>query len=299
MATNQDLPVIIEAAINGEAGPERSPLAPHQPEEIISDSLACLAAGAAVIHAHNADIRQDGRRAADLYLAAWKPILSRRPDALWYPTLGTSQNAGTSEILKHEIGLRIGIVDPGSTNLGVLDEEQLPVGVVYTNSPADIRAALDLCGRLELGPSLGIYEPGFLRTVLAYYRAGRLPAGAMLKLYFGGEYGLVGTSRGPSFGLPPTETALLAYLEMIESVDLPWSVSVFGGDLLGTPVARRALELGGHLQVGLEPYFDPDREATNEELVREAADLVARVGRPLATCQDAIGILRLPVQRHS
>ena len=40
-----------------------------------------------VIHAHCEDIRLWGREAADVYLAAWRPVLAERPDALWYPTL--------------------------------------------------------------------------------------------------------------------------------------------------------------------------------------------------------------------
>lgn len=291
-------PVVLEAAINGETRPERNPNVPRKPEEIAADAIRCLDAGATLIHAHNDDIRETGRRAADLYLAAWRGILDARPGTLWYPTLTVGRDRRESlehlEILAREVGLRIGVVDPGSTNIGSPDAEGLPVGGVYANDYSDIRESFECCGRLRLGPSLAIYEPGFLRTVLAFQRAGRLPAGAMVKLYFGGDYGLFATLPGVSFGLPPTEHALLAYLDMLEGTDLPWSVSVWGGDLLHTPVARLALERGGHLHVGLEEHFDPERKPTNEELVREAADLAARVGRPLANTAETAAILRLP-----
>ena len=190
--------------------------------------------------------------------------------------------------------LRIGVVDPGSTNLGAPDADGLPVGVVYANEYAHIRECFASCGAHGLGPALAIYEPGWLRTTLAFHRAGRLPAGAMVKLYFGGDYGLLATKPGVSFGLPPTEYALLAYLDLLEGTDLPWSVSVWGGDLFATPVAKLALERGGHLHVGLEEHFHPEHKPTNEELVREAAALAARVGRPVASVADAAKILRLP-----
>jgi len=299
MARIADTPVVIEAAINGETRPDKNPNVPRKPEEIGADVLRCLDAGASLIHAHNDDIQQGGRAAADLYLAAWRPILARRPGTLWYPTLagGAAEMAGAIahvEILAREIGLRIGIWDPGSTNIGGPDADGLPVGIVYANSYDGIRHAFEQCTRLHLGPSLAIYEPGFLRTTLAFHRAGRLPRGAMVKLYFGGDYGLFSMRPGVSFGLPPTEHALRAYLDMLEGSDLPWSVSVWGGDLMQTPVARLALELGGHLHVGLEEHFHPERKPTNEELVREAAALVASVGRPVATGADAERILRLP-----
>ena len=218
-----------------------------------------------MIHAHNDDIRLWGREAADSYLAAWRPVLRERPDALWYPTLTVAPDHASSllhlELLAREIGLRIGVVDPGSTNIGGPDADGLPVGMVYANGYPEIRASFELCAKHGLGPSLAIYEPGFLRTTLAWYRAGRLPAGSMVKLYFGGDYGLFSQQPGVTFGLAPTTSALDAYLDLLDGVDLPWSVSVWGGDLFDTPVARRALERGGHLHVGLEEHFHPDAQA--------------------------------------
>jgi len=176
----------------------------------------------------------------------------------------------------------------------VPDDEGLPQGMVYANSYDDIRYGFALCERLRLAPSLAIYEPGFLRAVLAYHRAGRLPRGAMVKLYFGGPYGVIATKPGCTFGLPPTRHALLAYLDMLEGTGLPWSVSVWGGDLMATPIAKLALELGGHLHVGIEEFYSPERSPSNEELVREAAALALRVGRPIADSAAAARILGLP-----
>jgi uncharacterized protein (DUF849 family) len=97
-----------------------------------------------------------------------------------------------------------------------------------------------------------------------------------------------------SFGLPPTANALAAYLDMLEGSGLPWSVSAWGGDLLQTPVARLALEQGGHLHIGLEEHFDPDRQPTNVGLIDEAVALCAQVGRPVADCAAAAQLLGVP-----
>lgn len=292
-----DIPVIIEAAINGGSSKRRNPNVPREPVEIIDDAYRCLDAGASIIHAHNSDYQLTGQAAADDYLAAWRVILEERPGTLWYPTLSGGRNV--HEVLEHiaiiagEVPLRIGVVDPGSTNIGRPDEEGLPIGVVYHNSYDDIRTSFAFCGRLALGPSLAIYEPGFMQTTLAYLRAGKLPQGAMVKFYFGGPYGMFGKGPGVTFGLPPTKNALLAYLDMIEGTGLPWSVSVWGGDLLETPIARLALEHGGHLHVGLEEHSGP-RHPTNEQLVQEAANLAHQVGRPVATPPEAATLLNLP-----
>lgn len=293
-----DEAVILEVAVNGETRPERNPNVPRTPEQVTRDVLGCLDAGANLIHAHNEDITLAGRAAADSYLEAWRPILAERPDTLWYPTLtAVARGAEGLEhvvILKREIGLRISAVDPGSTNLGLPGADGLPVGFVYSNDYENIRSAFALCEAEKLGPGMAIYEPGFLQTVLAYHRLGRLPAGAMVKLYFGGEWGMSASGRGVTFGLPATENALAAYLDMLEGTDLPWSVSVWGGDLMETEVARLALERGGHLHVGLEEHFSPDRKPTNVDLVGEAVELCAKVGRPIATPDQTAALLGLP-----
>ena len=290
-------PVIIEAALNGGSSKRRNPNVPREPAEITSDALACLDAGASIVHAHNRDFFLTGRAAADDYLSAWAPVLEERPDTLWYPTTagGTTddERLGHFALIADELPLRIGVVDPGSTNLGWPGDDGLPQGVVYENDYVHIRAAMELCRDRRLGPSLAIYEPGFLRTTISWAAAGRLPEGGMVKLYFGGPYGMFGRGPGCSFGLPPTAAALAAYLELVAETELPWSVSVWGGDLLHTPVARHAVERGGHLHVGLEEHSGA-RSPTNVELVQEAAALVHDCGRAVATPDDAARLLDLP-----
>lgn len=84
---------------------------------------------------------------------------------------------------------------------------------------------------------------------------------------------------------------------MLEGTALPWSVSVWGGDLIETPIARLALELGGHLHVGLEEHAG-DRQPSNVELVSEAVALAHEVGRPVADGAQAARIIDLPPTTH-
>ena len=300
-------PVILEVAINGGVTPERNPHVPLSTEAIIEDSLKCFAAGASVIHAHNHDIRLNGKAGAEAYLAPWRIILAQRPDALWYPTLSVNQSDGANlepiqdryshyPFIAAEVPMPFGVVDPGSTNLGYPGPDGLPVGFSYVNSYSDHAYAFGLAQQLGFIPSLAIFEPGFLQTTLTWYRAGRLPKGSMAKFYFGGEWGLWAREKGVTFGLPPTEKALAAYVEMLAGTDIPWSVSVWGGDLLQTPVARMALELGGHLHIGIEEHYDPERTPTNVELIEETKALCAAVGRPLATFAQTRQILGMPAR---
>jgi 3-keto-5-aminohexanoate cleavage enzyme len=292
-----DQAVIIEAAVNGASSKERNPNVPATPTEIAADALRCLAAGAAIVHNHNAEFAVDGARAADLYLEAWRPVLRERPDAILYPTLGfgptiAERYAHVTRLAEAGV-LRMSFVDTGSVNLGGLDAEGLPGGTefVYVNSFADIRYKMSVCERHRLAPSIAIFEPGFLRTALAYERAGRMPRGAFVKLYFGAESGYLGAA----FGLPPTRRALDAYLDMLESSRLAWAVAVLGGDLVESGIARLALERGGHVRVGLEDYGGTRRPA-NSELVAEIVALAREVGRPIATPAEAAELLGIQPQ---
>jgi uncharacterized protein (DUF849 family) len=286
-------PVVIECAINGVTAKAANPHVPVTPSEITAAALACLDAGAAIIHNHIDLTGVSVQRAVGRYLEAWQPVLDARPDALLYPTIHFDADGSCS--YEHLVplaaaGMRLGLTDPGSVNLGVRDADGLPVGgFVYRNSFDVIGRAFDICRDGGLGPSLAIYEPGFLRAALAWWRAGRLPAGAMIKLYFSTERGYLGAP----FGLPPTERALDAYLELLDECDIPWAASIVGGDLCADPLARLALDRGGHLHVGLE-FYRGDRTPTNVELVTEAVALAEQCGRPIATPDQAAQILKLP-----
>ena len=285
-------PVIIEAAINGGTRQETNPNVPIGPAEITADAFAALDAGAAIVHAHCDPVSGPDDEVAARYLEAFQPIWTERPGALIYPTLnfaGGKVSFGHLPILA-AVGLRVGLLDPGSTNLGRVDEDGLPTGAfVYANSYDTVRDVFALHRDLGLGPSLAIYEPGFLYTSLAYWKAGKLPQGTMLKFYLSTERGLLGAP----FGLPPTAAALEAYLDLLGDCPVPWAVSVVGGDLGRSDVARLALERGGHLHLGLE-FYGGDRTPTNAELVAEAVALCEAAGRPVATTAEAASILDLP-----
>jgi 3-keto-5-aminohexanoate cleavage enzyme len=277
--TATSTPVIIEAAINGVTTKQTNPHVPRSAEEITADALRCFAAGAAIVHNHVDVYLADGPTAAAAYLEAWQPIWETIPGALLYPTV----NGGPVEQSYAHFGplagagCRIGVIDPGSVNLG---------DFVYANSRPDVHHQAQVCRDNRLAPSLAIWEPGFLRLVLDLWQHDRLPSGAMIKLYFGGDAGYL---DGP-FGLPPTRPSFDAYLAMLDGCPLPWSAGVIGGDVIDTGIAEWTIQRGGHLHVGLEDWAG-DSQPTNAELVDAAVALCAKVGRPVATHTQTIDVL--------
>ena len=123
----------------------------------------------------------------------------------------------------------------------------------------------------------------------AYSDAGALPAGALVKFYFSAG-GYLGGGE-PLWGAPPIIEALDLYLAMLGDADVPWAVAVLGGSLLDTPIARAALERGGHLRVGLEDW---DTGPANVDQTAAAVQLCRSVGRTVAGVTDAARVPGLP-----
>jgi 3-keto-5-aminohexanoate cleavage enzyme len=252
-----------------------------------------------VLHNHIEGFDPAGETVVAAYLQGWIPVFAARPDTIIYSTVAGGKTPG--ERFGHygplaSAGMKMGTLDPGSVNLGTHGEDGLPGpgSFVYRTSFRDIAALVEIHRAHRLGPSIAIYEPGFLRTTLAYELAGRLPAGAFVKLYFSGPYNFVDGKRSPvTFGLPPTRKALEAYLEMMEASALPWAASVLGGCVSSSGMARLAIERGGHIRVGLEDYAGEDRP-TNAKLVAEVVEIARSLGRPVATPLQAAKILGLP-----
>jgi 3-keto-5-aminohexanoate cleavage enzyme len=122
--------VIIEAAINGVTTKLQNPNVPTTPKEVAADAERCFAAGAAIVHNHSDVFGVDGEAAAARYLEAYTPVLARRPEALLYPTTnfgpGVENAYAHFEPLAKTGAVRIGIVDPGSVNLGPAGDDGIP-----------------------------------------------------------------------------------------------------------------------------------------------------------------------------
>lgn len=290
-------PLIIEVAINGATPKARNPYVPKTPEEIAADALACMEAGAAIVHNHIEDFSLQGDAAATRYLEGWTPVLAARPDAILSCTLASGKSFDERFGHYHALaksGMRMGTLDPGSVNLAKHGKDGLPgQSFVYATSHADIAGLMALHAETGLGPSIAIYEPGWLRTTLAWEKAGKLPPGAFIKFYLNGPHNFLDGQPSPIlFGLPPTETALSAYLELMEGSCIPWAASVIGGDAVASGMARIAIARGGHVRVGLEDWAG-EGTPRNVELVEQIAELAREMGRPLATPEEAAAILGL------
>jgi 3-keto-5-aminohexanoate cleavage enzyme len=291
--TSQHGPVIIEAALNGITSPRHNPAAPSTPDELARDAIACVESGAGVVHTHADNFGAPVDELTQHYAECYEAVLDAHPSAILYPTVGFG--ATVAERYAHVVALAAkGLIaqtflDTGSVNLGGAGPDGLapPLEYVYTNTFADIRHAFEIAKRHGLGPSIAVFEPGFLQVVLAYHDAGALPAGTLVKLYFAAGGYL--TAGRPLWGAPPITEALDLYSAMIAGRSIPWAIAVVGASLFDyEPLVVDALQRGAHLRVGLEDWADGP---TNREQVTRAVGLCEQAGRPAATPSETRSIL--------
>ena len=220
--TSQTPETWLEVALNGPWGKRRHPDLPVSVAEIIADGIACVEAGAAILHIHAYD-EETGRQCHD-----WQKFariiegIKAKVDAIVYPTIpvqaaggpgtddgtgqGTARFGQIEELAKRGL-LEWSAIDPGSVNLTYFDSiaRQKP-GFLYQNPDADLMIAMAQAQRYGFHPSYAIYEPGFARAGAAYEKAFPEAPAAIYRFMF---------TEGYTFGLPPKQYALAAYLALL------------------------------------------------------------------------------------
>jgi len=173
------------------------------------------------------------------------------------------------------------VVDPGSATIAYYDDlREDRLGFVYANPEEHIRHGLDLARQYRFHPAYAIYEPGFLRLGATLYWRCSCPA-PIYRFMF---------SSGYTFGFPPDDYGLTAYLNLVDQVapGALWMVGGLSVDIL--PMIPRTVMEGGHVRVGLEdaPFGS---ERTNVQWVEAAAKAIDNSGGDLATAADVRAVL--------
>jgi uncharacterized protein (DUF849 family) len=177
----------IEVAVNGASTRKAQPKIPVLASEIIDEGVACIRAGAAVIHAHTLD-PGIGKQNGDLdNCAAFIKGIREQIDAIVYPTIVGRPDpsnpawlwAPTVELAKRGI-LEWGFLDPGSVNFCFIESEATSLtggNGVYVNTNAALEMAAGLAAEHRFHPAYACYEPGFVRHgALLHRRHPTMPA---------------------------------------------------------------------------------------------------------------------------
>lgn len=298
-------PIIIEVGLNEAVEREQHPRVPSTPAEIAADILECAAAGASVIHFHARDPKTGEQRydGTELYREAMSAVRRAGCDIHMYPTYPPYLPPGPDPAASRfghvlaladdpSLGLRIGPLDMGTLNLAMSAAGKLtPASTalplehsVFANPVPILARMLREYDARGLIVTLSVFEPGHLRTTLALLDSG-LGRRALLKFFLSETW-----LHGPL----PDRSGLEYYVRMLDALrgerEIEWICAPSG---LTSPagveaLVRAAVELGGHIRVGVGDTPVAARGRPNHELVEDVVKIASEHGRPPARPRDLV-----------
>ncbi|MDA0238327.1 MAG: 3-keto-5-aminohexanoate cleavage protein [Proteobacteria bacterium] len=278
----------LEVALNGPWAQKKQSGIPIKVEDIIQQGIDCVNAGASIVHVQAYD-EQTGQKKdeVDVYKRIIQGIRSK-VDAVVYPNVSASgmnliaeQSPNENRYAHIESLAKDGylewiVLDPGSCNISHYDHLKVDqVGYVYQNNERDVRHGMGIARQYGLHPSYAIYEPGFIRLgATLHWRESTVEP--IYRLMF---------SSGFTFGFPPEDYALTAYLNLLDQVAPGCNWMIAGMDVDVIPLIPRVVMEGGHIRVGLgDAPFGCVK--SNVELVEKAAESIGVSGGELAKAAD-------------
>ena len=269
--------LIITAAITGSRiSRSQTPYIPITPEEIVQSAIESWEAGAAVVHIHVRDPKnQLGTQDPRLFKKVVEPLREKTDLVLCLTTSGIPGiNLPIEERLQIlEFRPELASLDAGTILLG---------GHPFINTPEFIETAAKKMKNKRVKPELEIFDLGMIRTCLNMRSKGLLED----PLYF--QFVL-----GTPWGAPADPRTLFHMRDMINKDDV-WSIIGIGRAHL--PMSMMALIMGGHIRVGMEDniyYRKGELVKKNSQFVERIVRIADEYGREIANPKDARRILNL------
>ena len=285
---------LLTCAITGNlTQPEQTPHLPITPEQIASDGLAAVDAGAAALHIH---VRDPATGKPSMEIELYRDVIERIRRENREVIINLTTGPGGRFIPS---GDNPRVAAPGTTLLPPLERirhiQQLKPDVcsldlntmnsggdVVINTPRNVRLMAQAIRESGVVPELEIFDSGDIHLARDLIADGTLGGPGLWTLVTGVKYG---------FGASP-ETLLYA-----RSLLPPGAVwSAFGIGRHEFPMVAMSWLAGGHVRVGLEDnvYLEKGVLAkSNAELVRKARRIVSDLGGELMNAREARAMLNL------
>jgi 3-keto-5-aminohexanoate cleavage enzyme len=276
--TWDELPVVVTVAPTGaEVTRTDNPALPHTPAEIAADVAACASAGASVCHLHVRE--EDGSPSSrrELFEEAIELIRQRTPIVTIVSTGGAVWMPMEERTTGLEAKPDLAGVETGSINFG---ED------AFTTLPADACRVAERAGELGIGLEAEMFDVGHVVAGVRMLERGELPRPLRANLVFGVPGGIDATPEALEAMQRPTpgQDALVGHC---------------GRPAPAPPAGTRALRGAGGIRVGFEDGVYLRRgvlASSNAELVSDACELVATLGRRIATINEARELLSCAVR---
>ncbi|MFW5968046.1 MAG: 3-keto-5-aminohexanoate cleavage protein [Persicimonas sp.] len=267
-------PLIITAAVVGaETMREHTPHVPYTPVEIAEEAARCREAGASIVHVHGR--KEDGTPTQDreTFARILEEVRARTDILVQFSTGGAVGMSVEERIEALDLRPDMATLTTGTVNFG--DD-------VFLNSLPMIRQIAGRLQEYDITPEIEIFDTGMVDTAMRLVDEGLLEEPLHFDFVLGVPGGMGGRPENLDF-----------LVDMIPE-ESTWSVAGIGRHEL--PLARKAVDMGGHVRVGLEDniFIETGKLAEGSfELVEAVADYAADQGRELATPETARTMLRL------
>lgn len=269
--------VIITAALVGaELTRKETPYLPLTPDEISEAAKLAVQAGASVVHIHARDDEGKPTNEAQRFKKVLEAIRDQcRPaPIIQVSTGGAVGDSFESRAEPLEAGPEMASLNAGSVNFGEW---------IFSNPLPFIEFLTARMGRKKIKPEIEIYDLSHIETANDLITKGDIETPAHFQFVLG--------VKG---GLKATEENLKLLISRIPK-ESTWMAAGIGRHQF--PMVELALNLGGHVRVGLEDnlYLEKGVLAKgSHELVQKAVELAHRCGRDVASIDEAREILQCP-----
>ncbi|OPX38067.1 MAG: 3-keto-5-aminohexanoate cleavage protein [Desulfobacteraceae bacterium 4484_190.1] len=271
-----DKKIMITAAVTGSfPTKEMNPAVPYTPTEIADAAVDSYKAGAVISHIH---VRDPKTGKPDFRVDLFKEVLDRirqKCDMIVNLTTSGLRLTGPGVIPKRlePIYLKPDIC---SFDLGSMNFHDR----VFNNPPEWSVAAAKRMQENRVKPEIEVFGPGHIRQAIDLIQKGLVDPPPYFQL-----------CMGVRWGIEASPESLLFMRRQLPEKAL-WSVLGTGKDQL--TMVTMSMLMGGHIRVGFEDniYLAKGVPAkSNAQMVEIAADLAERLGRSVATPDEARQLL--------
>ena len=292
--------IIITCAVTGSAPtPDMNPAVPVTPEEIALSALEAHDAGAAIVHLHarNPETKLSSLDPA-YYRASTERIRASGSDIVINLTTGPGASFipgeenpadGTAKSVFVTPEARVQHVAEMRPEICSLDIATMNrPNRVFLNTREHLTEMAKRIYALGVKPELEVFDLGHIELARYLLNEGILKSPPLFQLCL-----------GTAFGAPAKVETLIHMRDQLPA-DATWAA--FGISRWEMPIVAAAIQLGGHVRVGLEDNIYLERGVlapSNAALVEKAARIIRLLGYEVASSDEAREILGLPVQSRA
>ena len=277
MTANNATPCILCVAITGSLPTKaNNPAVPITIAEQVESTHEAFEAGASIVHAHVRD--DEGKPTSDpeRFARLMEGIRAHCPGMI--VQLSTGGRSGAGQARGGMLPLR---PDMASLSVG---SNNFPTRV-YENPPDLVDWLASEMLKYEVKPEIEAFDLSHIVQAAAMAKDGRLRSPLYVQFVMGVKN-----------AMPADEPIFDFYIDTLKRLapDAQWCAAGIGpAQLL---INEWSIRKGGHTRTGLEDNVRLDRDRlapSNDALVRRAAELCERYGRPVATWAEARAMLGL------